>query len=210
GLNAAQREELMSRIRQRFADRKFIAEITEIPDYYLKTTRGFEGLQGVQRLYNVDVMALVSYDQVAHLDDNDWSLGYLTIVGAFVLKGSHHDLATLVDLAVIDPTTRSLILRAGGTDMRRHNTTLIDQERDSRTMSAESFAAATNQMINNFDVALTRFETDVREHKARVRVVNRNNGGGSHGGGGGAIDATWFAVLLGIALLQTARRKLLR
>jgi rhombotail lipoprotein len=206
GLDAAHREELMGRIRQRFADRKFIAEITEIPDYYLKTNRGFEGLQGVQRLYNVDVMALVSYDQVAHLDDNDWSLGYLTIVGAYVLKGSRHDVSTLVDLAVIEPTTRSLILRAGGTDTRHGNTTLIEQQRESRTTSVESFAAATNQMVENFDVALKKFETDVRENRARVRVVNRNSGGGSRGGGG-AIDLTWFVILLCLASLQMIRRR---
>lgn len=29
------------------------------------------------------------------MDENEWSLGYLTIVGAYVLKGIHHDVATL-------------------------------------------------------------------------------------------------------------------
>jgi rhombotail lipoprotein len=61
-------------------------------------------------------MALVSYDQVAHEDDNNWSLGYLTIVGAYVLKGTRHDVSTLVDLAVVDPATRSLVLRGGSLD----------------------------------------------------------------------------------------------
>ena len=118
GPTAVQRDELLELIRQRFADRKFVTEIVTIPDYYLRDNRGFAGLQGVQRLYSIDVMALVSYDQVEHLDENEWSLGYLTIVGAYVLKGNHHDVATLVDLAVVDPVTQSLILRAGGTDSR--------------------------------------------------------------------------------------------
>jgi rhombotail lipoprotein len=82
GPDAAQKEALMQEIRKRFVSRKFIAEIVVIPDYYLRGKRGFEGLQGVQRLYGVDLMALVSYDQVAHEDDNHWSLGYITIVGA--------------------------------------------------------------------------------------------------------------------------------
>ncbi len=60
GPTAVQRDELLERIRQRFADRKFVTEIVTIPDYYLRTHRGFGGLQGVQRLYSVDVMALVS------------------------------------------------------------------------------------------------------------------------------------------------------
>ena len=62
-----------------------------------------------QRLYGVDLMALVSYDQVAHEDDNNWSLGYVTIVGAYFLKGTRHDISTLVDLAVVDPATHSLV-----------------------------------------------------------------------------------------------------
>ena len=92
---------------------------------------------------------------MTHMDENKWSLGYLTIVGAYVLKGSHHDVATLVDLAVVDPVTQSLILRAGGTDSRNRNTTLIDQEREARESGAASFGSATTQMIDNFDAALT-------------------------------------------------------
>jgi len=55
---------------------------------------------------------LVSYDQVTRRDDNNWSLTYLTIVGAFVIPATDHDVATMVDLAVVDPASRSLVLRA--------------------------------------------------------------------------------------------------
>ena len=55
----------------------------------------------MQRLYAVDLMALVSYDQVTHGDTNEWSLGYLTIVGMYVLKGNRYDVSTVVDLAVV-------------------------------------------------------------------------------------------------------------
>jgi rhombotail lipoprotein len=80
-LTAAQKEELLERIRTRFRDRKFVSEIVVIPDYYLRNARGFTGLEGVQRLYSIDLMALVSYDQVTHFNDNKLSLSYLTIVG---------------------------------------------------------------------------------------------------------------------------------
>ena len=203
GPTAVQRDALLERIRQRFADRKFVTEIVMIPDYYLRNSRGFEGLQGVQRLYTVDIMALVSYDQVEHLDDNQWSLGYLTIVGAYVLKGSHHDVATLVDLAVVDPVTHSLILRAGGTDTRNRNTTLVDQSREARESSVASFDTATTQMIDNFDLALTKFEADVRAGKANVRVARRDSGGRSSGGGG----SFGLLSLGGLLLLFVTRRR---
>jgi len=196
---------LLERIRQRFASRKFVTEIVTIPDYYLRSSSGFDGLQGVQRLHTVDVMALVSYDQVEHRDENEWSLGYLTIVGAYVLKGSHHDVATLVDLAVVDPVTHSLILRAGGTDSRARNSTLVDQQREARESSAASFAGATTQMIDNFDLALTKFEADVRAGKANVRVAKRESGG--RAGGGGSFAPLSLGVLM---LLVAARRRAMK
>jgi len=198
GLEASRREALLERIRQRFADRKFVKDIVIVPDYYLASSRGFEGLQGVQRLYNVDVMALVSFDQVSYSDDNKWSLGYLTIVGAYVLKGTRHDVTTLMDLAVVDPASRSILLRAGGTDERHGTTTFIDQGRESRESATASFSKATDQLIEHFDGALVQFETDVRAGKANVQVANSNGGGG----GGGALDFAWVAFLSGVLMLR--------
>jgi rhombotail lipoprotein len=196
GLEASHREALLERIRQRFADRKFVSQIVVVPDYYLRGDRGFEGLKGVQRLYNVDVLALVSYDQVAYRDDNKWSLGYLTIVGAYVLKGSSHDVTTLMDLAVVDPGSRSILLRAGGTDERHETTTLVSEGRASRQSRAESFSTATDRLIGNFDAALARFETEVRDGKAHVRIAQRNG----YTGGAGALDAMWLCMLAGLLL----------
>lgn len=210
-LDAAQKQELLERIRQRFSSRKFVSEIVVIPDYYLTNARGFAGLDGVQRLYNIDLMALVSYDQISHTDDNKLSLGYLTIVGAYVLPGSSHDTATLVDLAVVDPATRSLVLRAGGTSTHHGASTLIDIDRDTRKESANGFNDATNQMIGNFDVALTDFEANVHAGKANVRVVDRNKPSGSSGGGGsiGMWDVALLLLLAPGGLLARRRMALL-
>jgi rhombotail lipoprotein len=147
-------------------------------------------------------MALVSYDQVTYLDDNKQSLGYLTIVGAYVLKGSIHDTPTLVDLAVIDPATRTLVIRAGGTDTQHGNSTLIDARRDARVASANSFDFATDRMISNFDAALAQFEIDVHAGKANVHVVNRD--GASAHGGGGAVGI--FEVIFLLALVMIRRQ----
>lgn len=194
--DAAQKQILLERIRQRFSSRKFVSEIVVIPDYYLANARGFAGLDGVQRLYNVDVMALVSYDQVTHTDDNRLSLGYLTIVGAYILRGSSQDTATLVDLAVVDPATRSLVLRAGGTHAWHGTSTLIDVDRNSRAARAVGFDQATDEMIGNFDAALATFEADVHTGKANVRIVSR---GGA--GGGGALGLCDLLTLLGLVVV---------
>lgn len=200
GPDAALREQLLERIQRHFSDRKFVSEIVIIPDYYLTRQRGFAGLEAVQRLYSIDLMALVSYDQVTHEDENDWSLGYLTIVGAYVLKGSRYDISTLVDLAVIDPATRSLVLRAGGVDTRHGNTTLIDQPREARAAGNGGFSAASDQLIEHFDAALTTFEAEVRAGHANVRVVHRG------AGGGGALTWPWLVALMGLAAVCIRRR----
>jgi rhombotail lipoprotein len=207
GLDAAHQEALLERIRQRFSSRKFVAEIVVIPDYYLQGHRGFEGLEGVQRLYGVDLMALVSYDQVVHTDENNWSLGYLTIVGAYVLKGSRHDVSTLVDLAVVDPVSHSLVLRAGGTSTSHGNTTLIDAARDTRSAAADGYNAATGEMIEHFDTALTKFESDVRSGNAPVQVVRKTDAArpGS-GSGGGALDWPFVLVLLTLITFRRLTR----
>jgi rhombotail lipoprotein len=94
-----------------------------------------------------------------------------------------------------------LILRAGGTDSRNRNSTLVDQPRAARESNAASFAAATTQMIDNFDVSLTKFEADVRAGKANIRVAKRESGGG---GGGGSFAPLSLGLL---ALLVVARRR---
>jgi len=204
-LDEAHKEQILERIRNRFADRKFVGEIVVIPDYYLKSSRGFEGLQGVQRLYGIDLMALVSYDQVTHRDDNNWSLSYLTIVGAFVIPATDHDVATMVDLAVVDPATRSLVLRAGGTDATHGHSTLVDEARRARASGAGSFDSASNQMIGNFDAALNSFEASVRAGHANVHVVNRNGSPTGGGGGVGAVDAMLLAALVAAHRLKKIR-----
>lgn len=204
-LDASQREQLLERIRRHFGDRRFISEIVIIPDYYLANRRGFEGLQGVQRLYGVDLMAIVSYDQAVHEDNNQWSLGYLTIVGAYVLKGDRHDISTLVDLAVVDPVSRSLVLRAGGVDVRHGNSTMIDADRSTRDAGVQGFSAATDQMIDHFDIALTRFESDVLAGHANVRVVHKSSPAGRSRGGGGALSGTSVTLLALLVVARAAR-----
>ena len=206
GLDAAHKEALLEQIKQRFKSRKFVADIVLIPDYYLRGKKGFDGLEGVQRLYGIDLMALVSYDQVMHEDSNDWSLAYLTIVGAYVIKGTRHDVSTLVDLAVVDPATHSLVLRAGGFDNRHGNVRLINENIELRQASTQGFDLATRQMIDHFDGALTHFEADVREGKSNVQIVS-DNGKPVHGGSGGVGSMDWLALLFLVPLTFAAAKK---
>jgi len=201
GLTEVQKETLLERIQAHFSSRRFVAQIVLIPDYYLTDARGFEGLQGIQRLYHVDLIALVSYDQVMNQDVNGWSFAYWTVAGAYVIKGNRYDVATLVDLAVVDPATRSLVLRAGGTDTRHGNATMIAEGREMRGASADGFTAATNQTIGHFDTALDRLQAQVRAGTARVRVVH----GSDRTGGGGSLGWIELLGLLSFVVVRLRR-----
>jgi rhombotail lipoprotein len=207
GLDEAHKQLLLERIKQRFSSRRFVSEIVIVPDYYLAGRRGFGGLESVKRLYDLDVVALVSFDQQTNLDQNTWSLAYLTIVGAYVVKGSRHDVATLVDLAVVDPQSRQLVIRAGGTDLRHGNTTLIDASRQIREADVAGLSGATDQMLDHFDAALTKFEADVRSGTAGIRVVSKNAPGASRGGGGALDMACLGALLAALAQCVDSKRR---
>jgi rhombotail lipoprotein len=199
GPSPAQREQLLQMISQRFAQRPFVRAIQTIPDMYLLP--GQHDLAALQRLLNVDLIALVSYDQSVGQTARDNSWTWLTIVGALVVDGAREDFSTLVDLAVIEPASRSLMLRAGGTDQRTKNSTLVGVGQDMRSAASESYALATARLIDNFDTALTQFESDVKQQRAPVAVHWQ--------GGGGAVDLLTL-MFAGVAAVCVIGRRIAR
>lgn len=197
GPDAVQREQLLQSIAARFRERRFISSVVTIPDYYLQP--GAASLESLQRLYQVDVLALVSYDQVGYESDLNKSWTYLTILGAFVFNGTRNEASTLVDLAVVEPKSRALLLRAGGTDLRTRDTNWIDSATDQRLQARAGYSAATGRMVDNFEAALRQFELDVQQKKAPVEV--------SWSGGGGAMSGAWLAALLLAALAEGVARR---
>lgn len=192
-LDEVRKQQVLERVRTRFADRGFVREINVIPEYYLGGQRGYQGLAALQRLYDVDLVALVSWDQVRNQQNNELSLTYLTIVGSFLFPGTSQDVSTLVDLAVVHPPTQSLVLRAGGIDTRKGSSTEVGAGRERHQLGMASFEAAAGRMIENFDAALLDFEEQVRQGTARVQIANAGNGGG------GAFD--WPMLLLFVPLV---------
>jgi len=180
-LSEAQRQQLLEKVRAAFLDRDFIETIEIIPETYLRQGKGFDALEGVARLYRVQAMALVSYDQVAFVGDAGSSFWYWTIVGAYVVKGSEHEVQTFVDTAVFDMGTRSLLFRAPGADRLETRSTLVDTAEIRREAMAESFEKAMGAMTVNLDGELDRFKTRVEQEQ--VAVVSYKPGHERQGGG---------------------------
>lgn len=190
-LTEAYRVDLLNRVKAAFAGRDYIREITVIPDAYMRSGKGFAALEQTARLYDIDVMALVSYDQVAHSDETKAAFLYWTIVGAYMVKGNKNEVQTFVDTAVFDVPTRRLLFRAPGVNTRTSSSTLVDVERDTRKAREGSFEQAMADMTVSLDKELGVFKERIKAD--RSVTVSRAGGGG---GGGGSIDYWWIAMLL--------------
>jgi rhombotail lipoprotein len=196
GLSELRKNELLGRVKAAFDGREFIREIVVVPDAYLRSGKGFGTIDQVARLYGLDVIALVSYDQVVHTEDTRASLLYWTIVGAYFVKGSKNDVQTFVDAAVFDVRTRKLLFRAPGIDRLEARTTLVESPEQTRRAREASFDNAIAAMTTNLDKELASFRERIKADKS-VAIVQRT------GGGGGAVGA-W--VLAAAALLALGRR----
>jgi rhombotail lipoprotein len=198
---AAEREQVLTTLRENFRSLPYVSEIVIIPDYYLHSDKG-DGLMQIEqlsRLFNFDLFALVSYDQVQNNYQNDRSLAYLTIVGAFLVRGDRNETHTLLDVAVIDPRSRALVMRAGGVSSLKGNTTAIDVERHTGAQSTKGFEEATSQLVANFRRELTDFEQRVRDGTAPVKVVRQASRGG------GTVDP-WLLAMLALLAFSIAIR----
>lgn len=197
-ISEATKMQLLQNVKAKFADREYIEYIEVIPDSYLRSSTGINGMQQVARLYGVDVMALVSYDQVAVSEDNPSSFLYWTIVGAYTIKATSNEVQTFVDTAVFDVNTARLLFRAPGLDSMSDRSTLIESSEVVRKTRDASFANAMATMTQNLATELDLFRERV---KADSTVADVKWKGGSGGGSFG-----WLLLaLLGAGALRRLR-----
>jgi len=204
-ISEATKMQLLENVKQQFGDRDYIEHIEVIPDTYLRSSKGIAGMQQVARLYGADVMALVSYDQVAITEDNAASLFYWTIVGAYFIKGTDNEVQTFVDTAVFDVSTARLLFRAPGTDTSRTHSTAVTTGEAIRNSRDASFSYAMDGMTQNLAVELDGFRARAMEDPTVANVQwKEGSGGGSFG--------LWFvlALLLVRGLSACTARPVLR
>ncbi len=198
-ISEATKVELLENVKAEFVDRDYIEHIEVIPETYLRSSRGINGMQQVARIYGVDVMALVSYDQVAVSEDNPSSFLYWTIVGAYVIKATSNEVQTFVDTAVFDVKTARLLFRAPGMDRSSDRSTLVESGEVVRKTRDASFAAAMDSMTDALAMELDRFRERVKEDP-QVAAVQWKPGYG----GGGSTGIWLVAVLLAAAARRRA------
>lgn len=198
GINRSSQVELLEKVKQSFLQYDYIDKIDIIPSDYLKGGEGFTTLEQVSRLYDVDVMALVSYDQVTQSLEKKGALLYWTIVGMYLIPANDNSVQTFVDTAVFDVKSRKMLFRAPGINKLSESSTAIKIDAVLAEKSMESYALAVADMSKNLDIELANFKARVKEDK--VAKVERREG---YGGG----SVMWVTLLVLASTIVMRKRK---
>ena len=196
-LPETERQKFLERVKAAFADQKFIAAIEVIPSAYLRPRGGFDNLEQAARMFDLDVVALLSYDQVQFNDANRLSVLYWTIVGAYLVNGDEYDTHTMLDASVFDVRSRKLLLRAPGVSQVKGSAAMANFSEKAREARVQGFSQAIDHLIPNLRDALGSFRERVKAD-ASVRVTHAPG----YAGGG---DFGWFGCVLAACLLLGAR-----
>lgn len=206
------RQRLMSEIADHFRKQVYVKNIETIPTSYFATKGGFENLEQVSRMFDVDVIVLLSYDQVQFSNTGRSSLTYWTLLGAYIVEGEKNDTRTLLDAALFDVKSHKLLFRAPGVSTVKGSSTPVNLDEARRTDAAKGFAIATDNLLGNLDTELGEFRAKVRESKTEVKIVEtqeyKDRKASAGGSGGGAADPLLFAtvLLLGLGTIAARRR----
>jgi len=148
-LSETDRLKLAGQVRDAFARYPFISEIEAVSSLYLEPGGGFANLDRIASLLRLDVIALISYDQVQHSGASGWSFLYWTGIGAYVIEGDRYDVLTAVETTVFDIRSRRLLMRASGTSTLKGSATMVGFSERAREARTRSFDEAITQMIAN-------------------------------------------------------------
>lgn len=198
----ADKSSLLDKIAANFRGYDFVSDIEVIPSAYLIAGGSFSNLEQIKTMYGIDVIALVSYDQVQFTNEGLLSLTYWTLVGAYVVSGEKNDTSTMLDTAVYDIQSKKMLFRAPGTSYVKGRSTPVNLSEELRLDSMKSFEEAANNMVSNLNVQLEKFKEKIKRNPEQVKVVHRE--GYTDGGAVGPFEMIIMILLAGV--LYRSRR----
>ncbi len=199
GLTESRKAALLEKVSRHFEDLEFVGGIEIIPSAYLRPEGSFENLDQLKRMFGIDVIALVSYDQTRFTDEGLASLAYWTLVGAYIVPGEKNATHTLLDAVLYDIDSRKLLFRAPGTSSVKSSATLVNASEQIREDSVAGFEAASEDLVANLEAELERFKQKLKESPGGVEIAHREGYQGSGAGG-------FLLVALGLLVARRLTR----
>jgi len=193
---------LIDIVRKSFAGREWVSEIVNIPSGYLSPRGGFENLGQVATMMNVDVIALVSVDQLQVSEPRSLSFLYISVLGAYVLPLDRNETRTLIDTAVFHVPSRTFLLRAPGVSRITGNSTAVAIDASLREKSGRGFELAMNDLSKNLDAEVSQFKASVASGERKDVDIYTSSGKSIRAGGAFG----WWDGLLALGFAMTALR----
>lgn len=207
-----QKQALLGRIAEKFKDRKGVAPIEVIPSSQLTAKGGFAELDRIRSAFGVDLIMLLSFDQLQSSESTTSSWTYWTVVGAYVVAGERNQTRTVVDAVVFDVASRVMLLHASGSDSNKESSTPVAQAKNLRDASEKGFTRAVEDLVTKLDAALDGFVAQAETGTVHgpgtpaVAMVDKEGrpvpAGGSMGAGASGLAELGAALLL---LLSSSR-----
>jgi rhombotail lipoprotein len=80
------KQQMLERLADHFRQHDFIGDIQLIPSAYLRPQGSFANLDQLKSMFGIDVIALISFDQMQFSDESKTALSYWTLVGAYLVS----------------------------------------------------------------------------------------------------------------------------
>lgn len=198
-LTEKRKTDLMLEVAKNFKKYPFVKYIEIIPSAYLTPAGSFANLDQIRTMLELDVIVLLSYDQV-QFTDQTLSFTYWTMAGPLVVPAQNNDTHTMLDAVVYDIASRKMLFRAPGTSLVKGSSMLVDQSQEIRADGDRGFTEAAQSMISNLDIQLALFKDKIKERPEEYKVVQTPKYIASTGGssGGGSVDSVMLLLFIGL------------
>jgi rhombotail lipoprotein len=192
-----ERFSLMKEVSEHFKKYPFVKSIELIPSNYLQPQGSFVNLDQLRRMFNIDVIALLGYDQTQFTDRGFASITYWTLVGAYVVSGEKNDTSTLMDATIYHIPSRKMLFRAAGGSHIKSRATPVNLSEQLREDMLSGFKEASSDLVVNLQEELKQFQERLKESPDEFKIIHKP---GYTGGGG--IDELLLILVLLMGLYQ--------
>jgi rhombotail lipoprotein len=151
-----QRGIAQARVRDVMLSVPYVSEVIIVPDYYFVpgVTGGFEKMRELSHRFDFDLLAVLASDQTSYESRNFRSLGLITVLGADLWEGDVDKAVTAIELAIVEPTSRTVVMRMASGAAFGDTTTLLDDWRSSNHLRCVSFDEARVALVDDLQIRL--------------------------------------------------------